>query len=418
MILHMIGIKNKNFLFKLLLSCLLTLLLIEIGLRLFPVVIPLALLIHFNEKPRVEIADSLRLPMSVSNTVTLERDDQGPELRIYKPFTKITWEIEGVGTEVTAVMDELGFCNAAHSYQQQIDIITLGDSFTACHAVSPEDVWTSQLGQMTGMSTYNLGRIGIGLEEYLQIFKQFGLSKSPRLVIMNIYEGNDFRDAQIYYETSTKSTVSSKKEPLAGDNYLGQHSYALNLFVAIVTTMREVYISRAAKDKVRVNFRYELVFSDETPIAFNPHNVDNDEVYNAKQVAALQLEPGVFEAIDRALQTFVDLSQVYNFIPIVSYTPSAYTAYANNVVFDDSDLQVLMPSFSYAQRQYLADKGEKFGFTFVDLTPSMQAATQIYGSQQLLYYQYDLHLTPLGHQVVAKALVQTLAELNFINGAE
>jgi len=84
------------------------------------------------------------LPTEKWDTVVIERDDGGPELRIYKLFTRSTWPM---GSGGTVVMDEMGFCNSAeNSYQQEtIDIIALGDSFTTCHAVKTQDTWSSQL---------------------------------------------------------------------------------------------------------------------------------------------------------------------------------------------------------------------------------------------------------------------------------
>jgi hypothetical protein len=413
--------KVLAFLAKLLFSLIFSLVLIEVGLRLFPTLISLDFLIYFNEETRTAIARSRGLPTRTWDTVLLERDDQGPELHIYQPFTQLTWPNEDGGPEITAEMDEMGFCNPPYSYQPPvIDIITLGDSFTACHAISPAQSWTRQLASLSGKSTYNLGRIGTGLQEYLQILKQFGLQKSPHLVIMNVYQGNDFRDAAVYYQTRLAASggISSPAIPAAAspagswltENFVGRHSYALNLFAALAAYGRETYGLSPETAKIPVNFRYELVFPDGVSIAFNPDNVDKDEVRTAKQLAGLALEPEVFQAIDQALQTFVALGQAHNFTPIVTYTPSAYTTYADYVVFEDPDLQGLMPSFSYEQRQYLAAKGREFGYDFIDLTPGLQELAHASGSQKLLYYRHDLHLTPLGHQALAEVLHQALLE--------
>ena len=58
--------------------------------------------------------------------------------------------------------------------------------------------------------------------------------------------------------------------------------------------------------------------------------------------------------------------------------------------------------------------GKELGYTFVDLTPSLQAAAQASGSQELLYYRYDLHLTPAGHAAIAEIISRTLQELKVV----
>ena len=45
-----------------------------------------------------------------------------------------------------------------------------------------------------------MGVGGIGPYEYVQVLKQFGLQRRPRIVIMNIYEGNDLRDTLRYWD--------------------------------------------------------------------------------------------------------------------------------------------------------------------------------------------------------------------------
>jgi hypothetical protein len=420
--------KSFTFLSKCLFSILLTFTLVEIGLRIFPGLIPLHLLVLFNEDVRTEIAFRRELPTKKNSTL-IERDDDGPELRIYKPFTKRTWLIKENGTSVTAVMDEMGFCNLPqNSYQlPTIDIIALGDSFTACHAVRPQDTWSSQLSIRTGTSVYNLGRIGIGIHEYIQLLKKFGLEKSPRIVIMNVYEGNDFRDARNYY-TNVKNRLtqveveSSTGLPyylnsiykFLGGNLLERHSYTANLILATGKYLYNSYFSVAETARIQVNFKYQLVFPDGVSIPFNPENVDTDEVRYAMYLTTLQADPEIFQVIEEALRTFVDLSKQYDFIPIVTYTPSAYSVYAKYVVFDDPKLKGLMQSFSYEQRQYLQLKGKELGYTFVDLTPSLQAAAQASGSQELLYYRYDLHLTPAGHAAIAEIISRTLQELKVV----
>jgi hypothetical protein len=118
--------------------------------------------------------------------------------------------------------------------------------------------------------------------------------------------------------------------------------------------------------------------------------------------------------IEQALKTFVELSVQHDFVPLVTYTPSAYTAYSDYVVFDDPKLKNLMASFSYLQRQYLSEKGEELGYHFLDLTPSLQTAAGVHGPQDLLYYQLDLHLTPTGHAVVADIIYQTLRDQDLL----
>ena len=95
-----------------------------------------------------------------------------------KPFTTLRWfNTDERGDVFVVKVDEMGFCNVPGVYEasSRIDVITVGDSLTWCNSVSPEETWTAQLSSLAGCSTYNLGRGGVGVYEYLQILKSFGV---------------------------------------------------------------------------------------------------------------------------------------------------------------------------------------------------------------------------------------------------
>jgi hypothetical protein len=400
-----------TFSFKLFTSLLLTLFLLEIGLRLFPGVIPLDLLVLFAEKPRAEIAHGQGL-LTRQDTVLLNRDDGGPPLRIPKPFTNISFR-PAADLIIQIRLDEVGFCNPAGDYQRpQIDIITLGDSFATCQAVYPHETWTTQLGLLTGYSTYNLGRAGVGIQEYLQIFKKFGLQKSPRLVIMNIYEGNDLRDARKYFDHRQGKPEETEPEPVR-ETFLRRYSYAANLISALVT-YGNISFPQLTGDVIKQNrnYRYQLVFPGNISIPF--HDLNTEEAKQARDLRARQVEIEVHLMIVETLKAFVELAKSHNFIPIVTYIPAASTAYEANAVYENPEFSELIPWFSREQRSFFDQQDDKLGYIFIDLTSAIQAAARSYGSNRLLYYQHDIHLTPTGHVVIAKALSQRLQELTII----
>jgi hypothetical protein len=389
-------------------------LLLEITLRIFPNVIPPVVLIHFEPNLRGEIAKGRF--KTKDQVITLDRDDGGPPLHAWKPFESVVSMGKFVNAEndpgfvAQVTMDENGFCNVPGSYQvSPLDIVTIGDSFTWCNTVRPEDTWTKRISDFTKLSTYNLGKGGIGLYEYLQILKQFGIQKSPRYVIMNVYEGNDLRDAISFYKFQNRQTRgedSKNSSKLWRKKYylflknslLGRHSYAFNLIL---------HLKKAFKKEV--DFRYNLVFTERS-IPFNLENSDLDEIKYAKRLLAQQIDLNVFDA---ALGSLMKLGQQHNFIPIVAYTPSAHTTYHQNVVFNDPQLASLMPWFSNEQRSYFKRKGDDLGYFFIDLTPGLQSVAPEYNTpEKLLYNQTNLHLTKYGHAVVAKTLSAVIQEVN------
>lgn len=100
----------------------------------------------------------------------------------------------GFGTiECIARTDERGYRNAATA--DQYDIVALGDSFTEGSGVSDADPWPAHLAKVSQRTVCNLGMSGYDPFHYLESLRRVGISLKPSLVICVLYEGNDFRSS-------------------------------------------------------------------------------------------------------------------------------------------------------------------------------------------------------------------------------
>lgn len=416
--------------------------LLEGTLRLFPASIPLFLLANFQKDVRQNIAFRRNL-QSALNTEPFERTDNGPPFYLYRPHATIAKPADRNdrknGAVKTVIMDEAGFCNRRDSYAKKaVDIIALGDSFTWCTSVAPESTWPAEFSNISGYSTYNLGLPGASPYEYIQLLREFGLSKSPRLVIMNIYGGNDLGEAGRFFDyrkrvedADATQAVSIAEEAGGDENFpnppcvalpallcnfyrvlkesIGRKSYAFNLAAnasrEAVLKIKKVLLP--PEEKSDFNFRYHFSATDgETPL--NQKNVDNYQVKFAERFKKGELRP---EVLDPALKEFVELSTTHSFIPVVSYTPAAYGAYADRIVFKDSAVGELMLWYEEEQRKFLKERAEKFGYMFLDSTPQFRAAVES-SEKRLLYFPVNVHLTKEGHRVLAEALYTFLRQEN------
>ena len=152
------------------------------------------------------------------------------------------------------------------------------------------------------------------------------------------------------------------------------------------------------------NFRYRVHLAD-GDVAYNDTNYDTDEVDFAFAVREGRVDLGVFDA---ALRSFVELAAEHGFMPVVAYSPSAHTAYAEAVVFESPEIAAPLAGYSRALRAYLARSAGELGFLFVDATPAMQAAAAGSRRAELLYFPTNLHYTPAGHRVLAQQIAQAL----------
>ena len=150
----------------------------ELGLRVFPGIVPHALLKEFQPDVRLEAATHLHLK-NHTQMHDIPRDDGGAPLPVFKPNTQIEYRPHDSSEFITITLDGNGFCNPAGDTADNAksDIVTLGDLFTACTSARPSDGWPAKLGVLLDRSVYNLGQNGVGPYEYLQILIDFGLAR-------------------------------------------------------------------------------------------------------------------------------------------------------------------------------------------------------------------------------------------------
>ncbi len=399
--------------------------LLEISLRLFPALIPSSLLLNFQKDLREEVAHRKGLP-SASDTRFIERTDGGPPLRVYRPEREISFPFDAEDRDAVSrtLMDGQGFCNPKGSYDHpSIDIIAIGDSFTWCVGVAPEDTWVGRLAAMSGLGAYSLGVGGIGPYEGLQLLERFGLAKSPQVVVMNVYGGNDLRGAVQFHEYRQKLSLREGRAHLVDacvglpgpvcviyrtlkEGPIGRNSYAFNL-ISNATRDSILRVRRALapeESKEEPSFRYRVRLGS-GEVLFNRGNADLDDLEYARRLESGDIS---LDAFGEALERFVALGREHGFRPVVSFTPAAYAAYADRVTFEDPPAGELIQRFSDGERAYFASRAAALGYAFVDFTPALRQAAGAGGEP--LYFPSNVHLTKAGHAVIAGVL----ARLNFV----
>lgn len=383
---------------------------LEVALRAVPGAISPKLLILFDPGLRETLATG-EFPLK-KDYREVERDDAGPPLLVPQPQSRIV-SIDHPAGDAGRTADELGFCNPpGRAAREHADVVALGDSFTWCHAVMPAQAWPAQLEERTGLSTVSLGIGGKGPYEYLQLLRAFGLAKTPRIVVMNIYGGNDLRDAEFYRQH--ERAIARGETPPAADarniapwlasSAIGRHSYAINFVVAALSRAADLGIEDWEKSRVDARYRIGLPAGE---VDFNVQNRDRDEARLAERVATGAVQVQLW---DDALRRFGELARDHGFTAVVTYTPAAYAAYTGKITFSDPSLAASLDGLDEAQRRHLAERAAKDGYLFHDLTPDLRDATAHEAADELLYDPVHVHLTVRGNEVVAKSVARFLEE--------
>lgn len=375
----------------------------EAFLRSFPSLISIDILVRFHEDLRTPIAAKLGFATYEDRQlVTSEwRGDGGPPFYIYLEGRNYVGRADPVdvatGGVVERQMDDAGFCNpAVGTGRATIDVVMIGDSMTYCTLVDPKDTFTAQIEEQTGLMTYNLGVGGIGPYEELVLLRKFGLSLKPRIVVLNIYEGNDVRDILRYLNFVLHGVDRTSRKRLGG-------AFAVSYALAYLKSGIEVAFKRFVKPE-KINFRYSVEIEGvRTPM--NVTNNDTDEVKHARQFESGETSLDLFA---EPLEAFVILAAKQNFIPVVTLMPSVYTSYIESVRFEDEAVGRDVAAFSRAQRAWLAENAERIGYRFIDVFPTFVEQVK---SRPLAFFPANIHFTREGHAIVAAALGPELKKL-------
>jgi hypothetical protein len=73
------------------------------------------------------------------------------------------------------------------------DVVVSGDSFAEGSMVSDDEVWSARLAAALGRRVRNVAMSGATPEVYLNNLLAFGRAGAPRLAVVSVYEGNDFK---------------------------------------------------------------------------------------------------------------------------------------------------------------------------------------------------------------------------------
>ncbi|MCC6155568.1 MAG: SGNH/GDSL hydrolase family protein, partial [Candidatus Hydrogenedentes bacterium] len=79
------------------------------------------------------------------------------------------------------------------------DIAFIGDSFTEGGTMPLETTFPRLVEQKLGARIINLGRGGYGPPQEVAVLWKYALQYQPKTVVWTLFEGNDIKDAQMYY---------------------------------------------------------------------------------------------------------------------------------------------------------------------------------------------------------------------------
>lgn len=314
----------------------------------------------------------------------------------------------------TLTTDARGFRNTTDL--ERYDVVAVGDSFAEGCLVSDEHPWPVRLAERTGRTVYNLGMSGADPVFYRSALRSVGLPLRPRTVIVMLYEDNDFLGVPVADAGGASLGRRVKRWIDSSPLVQGVMAAAVALFGGV-----------RADAPVPGFERISSWMPAAVPAGAGAHH------YALKPKRVLQLaEPReAFEASHGwtstlgVLRDIRDLCAEHGARLVFVLAPSkarvlfsligervsaeelhAFVALRRRPVPPPAVLRAAVLANLHAREEALRAFCEREGIELLSTTASLAEATRA-GRQ--VFYSYDQHWTPQGHDLVAALLAELLS---------
>jgi hypothetical protein len=275
--------------------------------------------------------------------------------------------------------DENGFRNPLGI--TKADVVFIGDSFTEAGNVPEEDGFVQQFHAQTALPVVNLGRGYYGPQQELIVLRRYGFNYQPRLVIWQIFEGNDLTDASRF--------ANWKANPGQQDSLSLRYTKNSIIGGLLARTIPNTFsIPRMFADRSGQQSRLYLDYS------YLPDGPAR--------------EPLGMAETRKAIEEGYDLCQSHGVKLLVIFIPIKVRVMGPYVRFNDAnDRNSYLPGGKQDSDTDFASEVARFcsqlGCPFIDMTGGLRRRAsednrKIYSTVQ------DSHLDLDGHAVVAQAL--------------
>ncbi len=328
--------------------------------------------------------------------------------------------------------DAWGFRNP--SLREQYDVIVLGDSFAEGNRVTDTDAWPAILARRSGYTVYNLGMSGSDPPDYLEALKSFGVKLSPHVIVCMIYEGNDFRGKGALNQPAGDAThYHTRKQGLLKTSPV---RLALNQLIIdrLSYTDRDNHPEPRPMEQTPFYLPDNLAAVKWLPVAVPDNEAAKYYTFPLKLLVshyfdqdAFQRSPG-FKTAALAIREMKAIADKTGSRLVIAYAPDKAhvilpllqerhleSAVRNYLSLSLANLPEAAVTFSTlldhidGEEKAIKKYCQDLGIDFISTTAELQARTAA-GNQA--YFTYDMHWTPVGHQLVAEKINQFLTEMS------
>lgn len=282
------------------------------------------------------------------------------------------------------------------------DLVFIGDSFTEGGNVAYEECFVQLTADALNCTARNLGLFGYPPQAEFAVLKHYGLKCEPKVVIWQIFEGNDIADS-IHFEDKMRKWNElgqprfDRSHPPHIYSLWVQRSPIYYLFSRLVSRERDWFAGEFTLRSGEVRtVRFMRAIAEESHFAV--------DAFGNEHPGWTPIAADISECSHLLRQRNVQL--------VVLFIPMKSSVLADAVVFDEWSRPRLPRRLRVPASQSIATAlkrlCERDEIPFVDATPYLEAAT---AERELSYIPSDTHLSAYGNQVISRALVENLQAL-------
>lgn len=299
--------------------------------------------------------------------------------------------------------DSHGYRNA-EPWLDQVDIIVIGDSFTAAEAIV-EPYWGG-----ISESLLALGLPGSGTVEQQRLFEAFALPRQPKTVVLAFFAGNDLIDSRLYAEMRARGELFGDRVQKNKD--LADYSVLLRLL-----TLLKSEADKPPNTQSACHYPQFAETEPPTPVAFfNAFlpmlGMDEQSLRNSE----------MFRLARDSIADMAKTMKARGGELILMYIPQKAELYwrylskesRQTIISEESKDQrwqglELIDVNLLAQRHLMAETATELEIPFLDLTVAFDDAIR-QGLQP--YFFADTHWNQTGHNIARNALLDFLNRSN------
>ena len=299
--------------------------------------------------------------------------------------------------QVSYTRDAHGFRNP-EPWRDEVNVVVIGDSFTAAESIV-DPFWKNLSDSMLV-----LGLPGSGTLEQKLLYEHFAQPRSPEIVILAFFGGNDLTDNLTFYDLQNEDLSFADKSHQNRNPFEYLVSFHLALFIRDAITQSNTQtchypITAQTQPPSTLAFFDRMV----SLLTINEDNLNQSEMFSITRDTIVDMDQSVKLAGRHFILMYIpQKAEVYwqylteqDKQSIIESLPANPLGNEESVTRDSINANLL------AQRHLLQDLATENDILFLDLTPFLEDNV---ASGQSPYFFADTHWNQIGHDLVGQVL--------------